>query len=59
MRKEQIINIIESLSKSQGFYSRLYNFLSDGSEFAKAFLANLELQDFDNELELICYLEEE
>lgn len=59
MRKEQIINIIESLANSQGYYSRLYKFLSSGSEIAKAFLSELEAKDFDNELELISYLEEE
>lgn len=59
MKKDQIINIIKSLANSQGYYSRLYKFLCEGSEISKAFLSELESKDFDNELELICYLEEE
>ena len=32
MNREQILKVIETLAMSQGFYGRLYNDLTNGSE---------------------------
>lgn len=53
MNKEQILNLIKSLSRSQGFYGRLYEQIHDNDEA----LEYLEQQDFKDELDLILFLE--
>lgn len=51
MNKEEILTIIETLSKSQGFYGRLLEQLTDLD------LEYLERKNFKNVIELIDFLE--
>mgnify|MGYP003295099432 CR=1 FL=1 len=53
MKKEEILNNIKELSKSQGFYGRLYEQLLDNNEA----LEYLESQNFKDILDLIMFLE--
>ena len=41
MNKEQILDAMRSLAASQGFYGRLYDTLTDGSEQSDEFLATM------------------
>lgn len=53
MKKEEILNNIKELSKSQGFYGRLYEQVLDNDEA----LEYLESQNFKDVLDLIMFLE--
>ena len=57
MNKEQILDAIRSLAASQGFYGRLYNFLTDGSEQADEFLATMEEKNFCDAVDMVMWLE--
>ena len=57
MNKEQILDTIRSLAASQGFYGRLYNALTDGSEQADEFLATMEEQNFGDVVDMVTWLE--
>ena len=57
MNKEQILDAIRSLAASQGFYGRLYNALTDGSEQADEFLATMEKQNFGDVVDMVTWLE--
>lgn len=57
MNKEQILDSIRSLAASQGFYGRLYNALTDGSEQADEFLATMEEQNFNDVVDMVMWLE--
>ena len=57
MNKEQILNAIRSLAASQGFYGRLYNALTNGSEQAEEFLATMEEQNFGDVVDMVMWLE--
>lgn len=57
MGKKQILKAIKNLSKSQGFYERLYNKLTDGSEESEAYLEELVEQKFKNAVDLITFIE--
>ena len=57
MNKEQILDTIRSLAASNGFYGRLYNFLTDGSEQADEFLAAMEEQNFGDAVDMVMWLE--
>ncbi len=57
MTRNEIINTIESLAKSQGFYSRLYSFLNENSEESEKYLDLLENENFKDPVDLILYLE--
>lgn len=57
MNKEQILNAIRSLAASQGFYGRLYNALTNGSEQAEEFLATMEEQNFGDVVDMVLWLE--
>lgn len=59
MNKEEILNSIQGLSKSQGLYGSLYNKLSDKSEESEAYLEFLADQDFGDIVDLVMYIEEE
>lgn len=51
MKKEEILEAIRSLAKSQGFYSRLLEELTDEK------LDYLEKQGFEDYVDLIMFLE--
>lgn len=57
MGKKQILKAIKNLSKSQGFYERLYDKLTDGSEESEAYLEEMVEQKFKNVVELITFIE--
>lgn len=57
MSKEQILSAIRSLSLSQGFYGRLYNVLTSGTEEAEDALNTLEEQNFGDVVDMVMYLE--
>ena len=57
MNKEEILNIIKSLSKSKGFYGRLLNKLKKNPKEATVFLRNLEEKKFKNPVDLVMDLE--
>lgn len=57
MNKKQILKAIKNLSKSQGFYERLYNKLTDGSEESEAYLEEMVEQKFKNVVDLITFIE--
>jgi hypothetical protein len=57
MNREQILEAIRDLAKSQGFYGRfLYNIEND-PEGAERVLDNLEAQNFKDVIDLVLYLE--
>jgi hypothetical protein len=58
MTKEQILSLIRKLASSQGFYSRLYQFLSDKTEDSEEYLNHLSEQNFKDDIDLILYLEQ-
>lgn len=57
MKKDEILKLVRSLASSQGFYTRLYQFLSDDSEDSNNFMNHLESQNFKDPVDLILYLE--
>ena len=57
MNKEQILDAIRSLAASQGFYGRLYDTLTDGSEQSDEFLATMEKQNFGDMFDMGMWLE--
>ena len=57
MNKKQILKVINNLAKSQGFYEKLYDKLTDGSEESEAYLEELVEQKFKNAVELIMFIE--
>lgn len=57
MNKEQILDSIRSLAASQGFYGRLYDTLTDGSEQSDEFLATMEEQNFNDMVDMVMWLE--
>lgn len=58
MKKGEILAIFKSLSRSQGFYSRIYNSLMELSEEERnKRLQPLEDKNFKDTIDLILYLE--
>lgn len=57
MNKKQILKVINNLAKAQGFYERLYNKLTDGSEESEAYLEEMVEQKFKNVADLITFIE--
>lgn len=53
MKREEILDHIKFLSKSQGFYRRLYEQIKDNEEA----LSYLEEQNFKDLLDLVIFLE--
>lgn len=57
MNKDEILNAICTLSSAQGFYSDLYDKLTDGSIESENFLQELVDADFKDTVDLVLYLE--
>jgi hypothetical protein len=61
MKREQILETIADLAKTQGFYGRLLvnlaNLKSNDPEKYEKTMCELEAKNFKSELELIMYLE--
>ena len=57
MNKEQILSAIRNLAASQGFYGRLYEKLTDGSEESEKFLQTMEDENFGDVVDMVLWLE--
>ncbi len=58
MNREQILQAIKDLAKSQGSYLRLlHSIYSASEEDRETFLGNLEAQNFKDVVDLVIYLE--
>ena len=59
MNKEQIMETIELLAKSQGYYGRLLNFLNNvlSKEDKELTLKQLESYNFKDAVDLVLHLE--
>lgn len=57
MDRQEILSSIQSLSKSQGFYGRLYQFLTNGNDKAEEYMNKLEEQKFNDVVDLVMYIE--
>ncbi len=57
MNRKQILAAICSMAASQGFYGRLYDKLTDGTEESENFLATMEAQDFGDVVDMVMWLE--
>ena len=58
MNREQILDTILVLARSQGFYGRLYRYIMDANEVDReCFLSELEAQNFKDVLDLVFYFE--
>lgn len=62
MNREQIMQVIRDLAKSQGCYSRLLRNIQElqalQPEIVDRFFTELETQKFNDALDLILYLEQ-
>lgn len=57
MNREQILNAIRQLAASQGFYGRLYDVLTSGSDEAEACLDTMVKQNFSDTVDMVIWLE--
>ena len=57
MNREQILDAIRSLAASQGFYGRLYEVLTNGTEESENFLDTMEEQNFGDVVDMVMWLE--
>ena len=57
MNRTQILNAIAGLAASQGFYGRLYNALTSGTEEAEEFMEQMEAQNFGDVVDMVMWLE--
>ena len=58
MNREQIMQTIRELARSQGFYGRLYESLQElAPEEFSATMEELEAQNFNDTLDLVLYFE--
>ena len=57
MNREEILNAIQNLAASQGFYGRLYDMLTNGSDAANEAMAMLEQQNFGDVVDLVLFVE--
>ena len=57
MNREQILSAIRTLAASQGFYGRLYEVLTNGTEESENFLATMEAQNFGEVFDMVMWLE--
>ena len=57
MNRQEILSSIQSLSMSQGFYGKLYQFLTNGNDEAEEYLNKLEEQKLNDVVDLVMYIE--
>ena len=61
MKRNEILEVIKSLARSQGFYSRIYNRLIDLKEndidSYNEIMESLESQNFKDSLDIVFYFE--
>ena len=53
MNKEQILDVIKSLAKSQGFYGKLLEYINE----EPSYLDFLEKQNFKDAIDFVLYME--
>ena len=59
MKRDEILQIIKELAKSQGFYSRLLQCIEESTdEDNEAFFSHLESLNLKDSVDLVIYLEE-
>ena len=58
MDREKILDAVLMLARSQGFYGRLYEFLTSGTDEAENMLQEMEAQNFKDTLDMVLWLEE-
>ena len=57
MNRQEILNAVKSLAMSQGFYGRLYNALTNGTEEAEAALQEMVDQNFKDSVDMVMWIE--
>lgn len=57
MNKQEILNAVKSLAQSQGFYGRLYEALTSGTEEAEEALDQMVEQNFKDSVDMVMWLE--
>ena len=57
MNKTEILNAIRGLAASQGFYGRLYEVLTNGTEESEKFLNEMVEQKFTDVIDMVLWLE--
>ena len=57
MNRQEILNAVKSLAMSQGFYGRLYNALTNGTEVAEALLQEMVDQNFKDSVDMVMWIE--
>ena len=57
MNRKEILNAVSQLAASQGFYGRLYNALTSGTEEAEEFMEQMEEQNFSDVVDMVMWLE--
>ncbi|NCA97563.1 MAG: hypothetical protein EOM77_05290 [Bacteroidia bacterium] len=62
MKMEEILAIMKSLARSQGFYGRLLNYLNEikqnNADHYDALVKKLEAQNFKTPLDVVMYIEQ-
>lgn len=58
MKREEIMQAIKELAKSQGFYSRLLHSIEEAAEETRnKFFSHLEAQNFKSTVDFVIYIE--
>ena len=52
-----ILSLITTLAMSQGFYGRLLNSINENPEEGEEWLAQMEQQGFESDLDFVLYME--
>ena len=57
MNRNDILRSIKMLAQSQGFYGRLYDLLTNGSDESKQILDTMESQNFKDTVDMVMWIE--
>lgn len=57
MNRQEILDVVKSLAMSQGYYGRLYDALTNGTDEAEYALQEMEEQNFKDAVDMIMWLE--
>lgn len=57
MNRQEILDVVKSLAMSQGYYGRLYDVLTNGTDEAEYALQEMEEQNFNDAVDMIMWLE--
>ena len=53
MNRQEILDVVKSLAMSQGYYGRLYDALTNGTDEAEYALQEMEEQNFKDAVDMI------